>query len=269
MAWPHRRQGDRPLPATAHPRGLFGAPPPPPRVLARGPPPQAAPPQPCQPAGGGRPRRAPLWAAIRSPRLQRLPRRASADPAAVHVARRSRFGSPAARSPGKAEPRPGGRWGGRRGSAGPRGAGSGRRKGRAARARGTRSAPARPGSRLPAPAPPRPARLPPPPIPPGGRCSRDRPPAQPASPLPRLQPPPAELHYARQFRHFAKTKTRARRTRRTGRKSRRRESRQGRCEQGTGRVFGTPPFLFSSGSPRPVPTPSPRAPETSACLRPR
>ena len=232
--------------------------------------PQAAPPQSCQPAGGDRPRRAPLGAAILSPRrLQRLPRRASAEPAAVHVARLSRFGSPAARSPGKAEPRPGGRGDGRPGSAGPRGAGAGRRKRRAARERGTRSAPARPGSRLLAPAPPRPARPPPPPIPPGGRCSRDRPPAHPASPLPRLQPPPAELHYARQFRHFAKTKTRARRKRRTRRTRRRRERRQGQCEPGTGRVFGTPPFLFSSGSPRPVPTPSPRAPETSACLRPR
>jgi len=76
----------------------------------------------------------------------------------------------------------------------------------------------------------------------------------------RLQPPPAELHYARQFRHFAKTKTRGRRKRRTKRK-RRRERRTERCELGRGRVFGTPPPLFSS---EPL---IPKAAETPACLQ--
>lgn len=93
-----------------------------------------------------------------------------------------------------------------------RGAGAGRRKGRAARPR----RPPCSGVRAPAPAA-RPA----PPVTPGGRCSRDRSQPHPAPPLPRLQPPPAELHYARQFRHFAKTKTRGRRKRRARRKRRR------------------------------------------------
>lgn len=206
----------------------------------------------------------PPGAAIRSPRrLRRLPSLASAEPAAVHVA------PELAGSPERAESRAqsGRRGRGRRGEGGEggeraRGAGTGRRKGRAARSPGARPAPARP-----APGPgrpgkrPLPGRPPAPPVTPGGRCSRDRSRPHPASPLPRLQPPPAELHYARQFRHFAKTKTRGRRKRRTGRARRRRERRTARCEPGRGPVFGTTPPLVS---PEPLIS---KAAETPACLR--
>ncbi|VFV30213.1 Hypothetical predicted protein [Lynx pardinus] len=202
----------------------------------------------------------PPGAAIRSPRrLRRLPSLASAEPAAVHVA------PELAGSPERAESRAesGRRGRGRRGGGErARGAGTGRRKGRAARSPGARPAPARP-----APGPgrpgkrPLPGRPPAPPVTPGGRCSRDRSHPHPASPLPRLQPPPAELHYARQFRHFAKTKTRGRRKRRTGRARRRRERRTARCEPGRGPVLGTTPPLVSA---EPLIS---KAAETPACLR--
>ena len=116
--------------------------------------------------------------------------------------------------------------------------------------------------RLLAAAGPSPARPPPPPVTPGGRCSRDRSHPHPASPLPRLQPPPAELHYARQFRHFAKTKTRGRRKRRTKRKRRRRGER-GDVNWEGGECSGHPLLILLR-----LPS-SPEAQETFACLRPR
>ncbi|XP_046497793.1 CMP-N-acetylneuraminate-beta-galactosamide-alpha-2,3-sialyltransferase 1 isoform X2 [Equus quagga] len=146
-------------------------------------------------------------------------------------------------SPERAESRAAPGWEGA-GGAESRGAegGRGAEEGEGLRGGGARPAPARPGSR------PRaaweggssPAGPPPPPVTPGGRCSRGRSHPHPASPLPRLQPPPAELHYARQFRHFAKTKTRGRRKRRTRRKRRRRERRKRLCELGRRRGFGIP-----------------------------
>lgn len=97
-----------------------------------------------------RPRSAPLRAAIRSPRsLRRLPGRASAEPAAVHVAPEIYIRLAGSPEPGgsRAEPRREGAGGGRAARA--RGAGAGRRKGRAERPR----RPPRSGARPPGPSP--------------------------------------------------------------------------------------------------------------------
>lgn len=212
----------------AGPRG--GRPQPPPRGRPRGGPP-GPPGRPAlalpSPGGGGRSARGRGAVPSRSGgRLPRLPGPASAEPAAVHVAAEPRERGQPSRARGG-----GGRGAGRRRRGGP-GAGAGRGKGRA----------------------PQPRRLPAPRCRPG---SGSRPPARPAGPSrsprgkvfprplpasPRLRAPasPAELHYARQFRHFAETKTGGRRARRPGRKRRRRR-RRGPCERAGGARPGLPP----------------------------
>lgn len=190
-----------------------------------------------------RPRSAPLRAAIRSPRsLRRLPGRASAEPAAVHVAPEIYIRLAGSPEPGgsRAEPRREGAGGGRAARA--RGAGAGRRKGRAERPR----RPPRSGARPPGPSPGRR----PLPLHPGEGVPET---------APSLTPPPrfpgSSLRRRSSTMPDSFDTLQRQRPEGGGRAG---ERKTGRCELGGGECSGR--------SPSPL---TPRSPETPACPRPR